>query len=160
MTRESREAKRRRNIDGRQTVEQFARIPTHMLRHPKFIRLDPYAKALFFYWAGLYNGKNNGDFAAPNNRFDECGFNSPSTLQKAKRTLVEQGFAVLTRQGHKRKCSLYGLTIWPIDECGGKLEWPKERTASYAWNRLDAKRPKIRMGGVPKAPLDTTQPAL
>lgn len=131
-----------------------------MLRHPKFIRLCPYAKALFMYWAGQFNGANNGDFAAPNNRYKEFGFNSPSTLQKAKRTLVEQGFAVLTRQGHKRKCSLYGLTIWPIDECNGKLEWPKERTASYAWNRMDATRPKVRMASVSKRDSETNQPAL
>lgn len=136
----SNEARRRRRQQGRQTTEQFARIPTHLLRHAKFLALDPYAKALFLYWAGLYNGSNNGDFSAANNRFREFGFNSPTTLQKAKRILVAQGFAVQTRQGHKRKCSLYGLTIWPIDECGGKLEYPRERQASYAWYRMDASR--------------------
>ncbi|GMV29545.1 MAG: hypothetical protein AMXMBFR59_16700 [Rhodanobacteraceae bacterium] len=132
------EAKRRRRQKGRQTTEPFASIPIHMLRHPKFLRLSPYAKALFLYWAGLYNGINNGDFSAANNRFREFGFRSPATLQKAKRALVEQGFAVMTRQGEKRRCSLYGLTIWPIDECGGKLDYPAEKRPSHAWKRMDA----------------------
>lgn len=144
----SRSEQRRRRVTGRQTTEQFARIPTHLLRHAKFLALNPYAKALFLYWAGLYNGANNGDFSAANNRFREFAFNSPTTLQKSKRILVEQGFAVLTRQGHKRKCSLYGLTIWPVDECGGKLEYPAERRASYAWNRMDSGRPKRKTVGV------------
>lgn len=130
-----------------------------MLRHKKFLQLDPYAKALFFYFAGLYNGSNNGDFSAANNRFKEIGFNSPCTLQKAKRTLVDEGFAVLTRQGQKRRCSLYGLTIWPIDECGGKLEWRKENKASYAWSRMDSTRPKVRSSDVLKTSTPPVQSA-
>lgn len=156
----SNDARRRRRQQGRQTTEQFARIPTHMLRHAKFLALDPWAKALFLYWAGLYNGSNNGDFSAANNRYREFGFNSPATLQKAKRTLVAQGFAVLTRQGHKRKCSLYGLTIWSIDECGGKLEYRAERQASYAWNRMDASCSKGGTARVSNASLESSLPAV
>jgi hypothetical protein len=125
--------RKRRQITGRRAQPTFVMLPHYVLRSPQFVHLDPYAKALFMYWAGKYEGANNGDFSAPNNRYKEIGFKSSLTLHRAKQELVRSCWAVITRHGHKRACSLFGLTIWAIDECEGKLEVPSERVASHLW---------------------------
>ena len=137
--------RKRAQLTGKGKTYSFLMLPRYILQSPEFIHLDPFAKALFMHWAGCFNGFNNGDFSAAKNRYADFGFNSPATLQKAKRTLLATRFAVLTRQGQKRKCSLYGLTIWPIDDCNGKLEVPSERVASNAWkNNSDGHQVSLR----------------
>lgn len=124
---------KRAKMTGKGASPSFVQLPHFLLRSREFIELDPHAKSLMLYMASKYNGHNNGDFACPVNRYKEAGFKSPATLQKARRTLIESRWAVVTRQGQRRRCSLYGLTIWPIDDCDGKIEWPSERKASHSW---------------------------
>ena len=51
------------------------------------------------------------------------GWRSEATLMKAKRELIEMGLIVETRKGARpNKASLYAVTFYALDECGGKLE--------------------------------------
>lgn len=50
------------------------------------------------------------------------GFKSENTLNKCKKELLDANLIYLTRQGDKRRCSLFALTWIPIDECEGKLD--------------------------------------
>ena len=61
------------------------------------------------------------------------GWRSKGTLYRARDQLVDKGFIVLTRQGGMHKCSLYGVTWKPIDECNGKLDLESTRAALGTW---------------------------
>lgn len=52
------------------------------------------------------------------------GWKSEDTLNKAKRALLDSCLIVETRKGQRpNKCSLYALTWFALDECGGKLDY-------------------------------------
>ncbi|MGH8320467.1 MAG: hypothetical protein ACRESI_00785 [Gammaproteobacteria bacterium] len=61
------------------------------------------------------------------------GWKSKDQLNKALRELLTAGWIMLTRQGGKNQCSLYGITFQAIDECKGKLEVPVTTTAPGWW---------------------------
>ena len=69
-----------------------------------------------------YNGSNNGDFSAPQNKASEMFGMSNPTLTTALKELIKNGFIIVSRQGGKHQCSLYAVTCWAIDECKGKLD--------------------------------------
>jgi hypothetical protein len=83
------------------------------------------------------------------------GWASKETLWNATEELEHYGFIKKTRQGGRHACSLYAVTWWSIDECGGKLEIPSTRAASNEWkvvkNKFRSKRkiknaaPKIHL---------------
>lgn len=125
--------RKRAKQTGKGAAHSFIMLPHFVVRSPEFIRLDASAVKLFMHFAGQFNGHNNGDFAIVENRYADAGFSGREAVQKAKKALLDSKFAVMTRQGHKRKCSLFALTIWPVDACDGKHEWPTERKASHAW---------------------------
>ena len=51
------------------------------------------------------------------------GWRSEATLMKAKRELIELGLIVETRKGARpNKASLYAVTFYALDDCGGKLD--------------------------------------
>jgi hypothetical protein len=50
------------------------------------------------------------------------GWKSKDTLDRAKKELLEKRWAIVTRQGGRKIPSLYALTFWGVDECGGKLD--------------------------------------
>ena len=82
-----------------------------------------------------YNGNNNGDLCITMSVMKKKGWRSSGTLHSAKNELRDKGWIVLTRQGGRHKCSLFAVTMHPIDECGGKLEVRSTRTASNLWKK-------------------------
>lgn len=94
------------------------------MRHPVYINLPPCAKILLFELALQFSGKNNGDLHIAWSLLKERGFNSPTTLDKAKKALLAANIIICTREGRFMnpggKCALYALTWLPIDECNGK----------------------------------------
>ncbi len=130
---------KRRNAKGRRESGTFTLLPHSLLRHENFGRLSPRATKLFLDIATNYNGSNNGDFSIAWSRMKDRGWRSKDQLYKALHELVGAGFAIQSRQGGKHKCSLYALTLWPVDGCKGKLDIPETRTASNEWkNRIGA----------------------
>ena len=112
----------------------------HLLMSPNFCSLSGSSVKLFFSLAaqirpakGLY-ARNNGDLTVALSVLRPFGFKSQNTVTNAKNELLEKGWIELTKLGGLEKGpSLYALTIFPINECGGKLDVQATDTPSNAW---------------------------
>ncbi|MBC7752014.1 MAG: hypothetical protein H7Z73_09920 [Candidatus Saccharibacteria bacterium] len=127
---------------GRREGGTFAPLPSYVLASDNFKTLSPKAKNLFlmmiaqlkFRSGGTYN---NGDLCATHSIAIEWGFASKSTLNEAIKELLERGWIELTRESYfgdgRNKPNLYAMTLWAIDDCGGKLKVKPTRVASGKW---------------------------
>lgn len=115
--------------------EPFFPFRYDVLRSPLVSGLSPYAKSLLLEFTSQYNGYNNGDFSASFKQMKEKGWNSSVTLNKAKKELIDAELIIVTRQGGRNQCSLYGLSFFAIDECQGKLDIPSTEKASDDWKK-------------------------
>ena len=111
---------RRDNLGG------FAGIPRDVMRHPDYIGLKASARSVLQELAFQYRGKNNGDLTLAMKVMKLRGFNSPNTVNKAKKELLAADLIRETRKGFFQNpggvCCLFALTWQPIDECQGKLD--------------------------------------
>jgi len=80
-----------------------------------------------------FNGHNNGDLCITMSVMRKKGWVSSGTLHAAKNELEKKGFLELTRQGGRNKCSLFAVSFFPINECGGKLDRRSTTKASNRW---------------------------
>ena len=80
-----------------------------------------------------YNGNNNGDLCITMTVMKQKGWVSSGTLHAAKNELEKKGFLELTRQGGRNKCSLFAVSFFAVDECGGKLDRRSTKKASNRW---------------------------
>ena len=120
---------------GRREKGSFVPLPRAVLQDEKFARLSPRATKLLVDLLAQYGGFNNGDLEATFNTMQERGWRSKSQLAKGIKELREAGFIRLTRQGGLGGCSLYAVTFFSIDECGGKLEEPATKTPPGDWRK-------------------------
>lgn len=65
---------------------------------------------------------NNGDLCATMSVLSARGWRSSDTLRTALAELEHYGFIEKSRQGAKRRCNLFAVTNWPVNECSGKLD--------------------------------------
>ncbi|WP_262508732.1 hypothetical protein, partial [Ursidibacter maritimus] len=93
----------------------FVPLRTDLVNSPSFITLSNAAKVVFIHMLGKYNGKNNGDISAPQNKAKSLFNLSPRGLKLALDTLIDKNFIEITRQGSKNRCSLYALTCFPMN---------------------------------------------
>jgi hypothetical protein len=101
----------------------YIAIPFAVLNGAAYLSLNAYARMLLLDMSAQYRGNNNGDLCAPWKLMHPRGWKSEATLNKAKRALLESGLIVETRKGARpNKCSLYALTWFALDDCGGKLD--------------------------------------
>jgi hypothetical protein len=107
---------------------RFVMLPHDLLDMPEYMDLSHKSKNLLVELLKQYNGKNNGDLCITLSVMKKRGWNSNDTIRTAMKELTDAGFVILTRQGGRNQCSLYGLTWLPIDECQNKLEIPSCRT--------------------------------
>jgi hypothetical protein len=82
-----------------------------------------------------FNGNNNGDMCITMSVMKKKGWKSSGTLQAAKKELEDKGWLQLLRPGGRHMCSLYAVSMYPIDECGGKHGYKSTRTASNLWKK-------------------------
>lgn len=131
MARNSRykEAKEKRESGG------FAPLPYVVLRSAGFARLGPHAVKLLMDLLAQYKGDNNGDLCASWTLMKERGWRSRDTLNKARRALLDGEWITITRQGGRRRPTLYAVTFYAIDECGGKLDVRSTHSPPSAWRR-------------------------
>lgn len=137
MTGEWRKAipeRKRRKIKGR-AAKPFIGIPREVVDSEEFGSLSPQATKLLLELARHYRGNNNGDFSAAWSQLKRRGWKSPATLARAKAELIVSGFALMCRQGGRNKCSLYAITWWAIDECGGKHDERPGHVPSNKWKK-------------------------
>lgn len=98
-------------------------IPFPVLNGAAYLGLNAYARMLLLDLAAQYRGNNNGDLCAAWKLMRPRGWKSEDTLGKAKRDLLEARLIVETRKGARpNKCSLFALTWYALDDCGGKLD--------------------------------------
>lgn len=98
-------------------------IPFAVLNGAAYLGLNAHARMLLLDLAAQYRGDNNGDLCMAWKVMHPRGWKSEETLSKAKRDLLESGLLFETRKGARpNKCSLFALTWYALDDCGGKLD--------------------------------------
>jgi len=106
---------------GRRESGLFTLIPHAVQDCPNWKLCGGSAIKLLMDMARQYNGRNNGNLCASLSVLRHRGWSSPDTLNHALKELRHYGFIILTRQGGLHSPSLYALSWYGIDDCGGKL---------------------------------------
>ena len=112
---------------------EFNALPRRFAQSQVMRNLDPYSCKLFMGLQAQYNGFNNGDMCITWSIMEKDGWRSRSTLQKAKQRLLDLDVIVCTRMGTRRRCALYALTIYDIDECHGKHDAQPTSSPPNSW---------------------------
>lgn len=101
---------------GRAYDEPFLGIVRSVFQAPAYIALGPWACKLLLDVGSQFNGSNNGDLSIPWSRMKQCGWNSRTTLWRARDALVEAGLIHITRRGRRPSvCQLLALTWLPLN---------------------------------------------
>lgn len=123
----------------------FIQLPMSVLNSRAYIDCSPYARMLLFDLLAQYRGNNNGDLSPCWKFMRPRGWRSEATLMKAKRELIEVELIVETRKGARpNKASLYAVTFYALDDCGGKLEMSPRSFPRGAYKLRDP-LPQIRI---------------
>ena len=130
-------ADKRARATGKGKDHSFVGIPHFILRSDEFGQLDGNEVKLLLELAKEYKGSNNGDFSAAWSVMKTRGWRSSGTVQAAKDGLLRKGWLICTRHGGSHRCSLYGITWWSLDECGGKSLYKAETKARHEWRKND-----------------------
>lgn len=126
--------KKRPNLTGKGATASFLSIPHWITDSVEFAALSGNELKMFMELARQYRGNNNGALSAMRGQLSARGWRNHDLISNKLKALEAKGWAIKTRQGGKHAgCTLYALTIWPIDDCGGKHDWPAERKASHLW---------------------------
>lgn len=128
------EHKRARML-GRRAEHTFLRLPHYVIKSPQWRLLSGNAIKFLIELAAAYDGSNNGDLALTRGQALERGWRSGGTRDRAAEEAVEAGFAVITRHGHRKVCTLFAITWEPIDDVGKGVMYPREYKASRRWER-------------------------
>lgn len=115
------------------TKGPFALFTAEFLKSHARQTLSGNANKLLLDLASQYTGYNNGDFCITWTLMEKRGWKSRDTLNKARKELLEARIIEISRQGGRRKASLYALTIYPVHDCKGKLDIAPTEKASHLW---------------------------
>lgn len=99
-------------------------LPLDFIRSRAFAQLSPYASKLLFDLVSQLGarGFRNGDLTATYAAMKVRGWRSASGLAAAIRELLEARLVCVTRQGGRHQCSLYAVTLWPMNCDFAKLD--------------------------------------
>ncbi len=100
----------------------YVAMPHRVLRSVQFAALSPRSVKLLLDLLAQYRGENNGDLCAAMTLMQARGWRSKAGLHKSLAELKATSFIVETRKGGRHKATLYGVTFFDIDYCGGKLD--------------------------------------
>jgi hypothetical protein len=152
-------ARTREKIKGRRTSGAFVPLPCSVLDHPNFINLSAKGTRLLIDLCSQLRFKeggpvNNGDLAATPALLKDRGWNSNESIDYAIRELTHYGFIELTRRGDRRRCHLFAVTWWGINDCGGKLDVKETPAPLNTWRDVKPKwkRPERKSKSVPRFP--------
>lgn len=141
---------RRARTKGRRGgMKPFFPLDKGMLSSSAWAALSPYAIKLIVDLGAYYNGNNNGDLCATWKFMKARGWRSPSTLNRAIKEAIAKKFLMLSRQGGLHSASLYALTFFPINSCGGKIELQVTVVAAHTWKQNSAPSPEAYQSSPP-----------
>lgn len=83
------------------------------------------------------NARRNGDLSAAPTLMIPRGWTSKATQDAVIRELLDAGLLAKTRQGGRNRCSLYAVTLWPMDCDFAKLDHGPGCYATTDWHRGD-----------------------
>ena len=143
---------------GRRESGAFVPLPCSVLDHPNFINLTAKGTRLLIDLCSQLRFKqggptNNGDICATISVLKKRGWSSSESLDYAIKELLHYEFILLTRRGDRKRCHLYGLTWWAVNECDGKIDSGiPTRVPLGNWRILKEKwqRPKRKLKSVPR----------
>jgi hypothetical protein len=121
----------------------YVPLPFDVLRSPALTALSAHALKLLLDLLAQYNLRNNGDLTAAWTVMCKRGWRSRDTLFKAVTELEAQGWIMKTRQGGRKRCNLYAVTFFAIDECDGKLDVAATTTPPGTWHQQGKYLPAI-----------------
>lgn len=109
---------------GVAVVGSWLPLPLEFLRSRACAELSPLGvKLLIDVLASLGpNASRNGDLSITPKLMAVRGWTSRASLLAAMRELLEHGLLVQTRQGSRLDCSLFAVTLYPLDCDLSKLE--------------------------------------
>lgn len=114
---------RYKNAADKRDGGAFITLPLSVLNGAAYLGVSAHARMLLLDLVAQYRGDNNGDLCAAFSMMKQRGWKSTHTLQTAKLELIEVGLIVETRKGSRpSKASLYAVTWYAMDDCGGKLD--------------------------------------
>ena len=127
-------------------------MPLDFLRSRAWCELSPHASRMLMDLCSALgpNAKGNGDLSAAPAVMAPKGWASSGTKAAALKELELAGLVAITRQGGRRRCTLYAVTLWPLDCDPGKIE-----VSPGAFTTLDWEGPK----GERAKPPTITEPA-
>jgi hypothetical protein len=115
-------AKKNKHLNRRRRSDRFFMVPKRVFDHEDFILLSARGLKLLVDLLVQYSGYNNGDLCGAMSLMKVRGWNSNDQLHKAKKELIDRKLIVVSRQGGRKKATLYALTWLSIDDCKGKLD--------------------------------------
>jgi hypothetical protein len=114
--------KRWKEAAARRERGGFVPLPFAVIRSQSFASLSAQAVKLLCDLLAQYRGDNNGDLCASWTLMARRGWKSRDTLRKAVLELLAQGWLVVSRRGGRHQATLYAVTFYAIDYCGGRLD--------------------------------------
>ncbi|OSI08820.1 Uncharacterised protein [Neisseria animaloris] len=126
----------RRHQRGKRTIRPYRQLPVEVIRAPQFRALSGTAVKVLLYLLSQYTGSNNGNLQAGQTEAASAEIGVSSRAVKAAiKELKDTGFITVSRQGGKNRCSLYALTFFAVDDCGGILDIPATHTFTDDWKK-------------------------
>lgn len=100
-------------------------VPLEFLRSRACAELSPHAAKLLLDLMALLgpNATRNGDLSLAPKAMKARGWSGRETLRMAVAELLSHGLLAQTRQGSRRDCSLYALTLYPVNCEVDKLDF-------------------------------------
>ena len=135
----------RARTKGRRESGSFLAIPHAVLNCHNYQQLSHKARSMLLELGRQYKGSNNGDLSATWNQLKVRGWRSKGTITSALKELEHFGFIIKSRQGGRRRCSLYAITWKAIDDCNGKLDIPATNVPFGYWKE-NCQALKYRIG--------------
>lgn len=128
----------------------FVAFPHCLLASQVYIGLSAHAVKLLNDLLAQFKGFNNGNLCLAWTLMEKRGWKSRDTLNKARKELLDTQLIEVSRHGDRKRATLYALTFYAIDECGGKLDIKATERPVSTWRLHEPLPPlKIRITPTP-----------
>jgi len=119
-------------------------MPLDFLRSRAWCELSPQAaKMLLDLCSALGpNAKGNGDLSAAPAVMRPKGWTSNGTKAAALQELIQAHLVLITREGGRRLCALYAVTLWPLDCDPEKINHGPGAFTTLDWEGPQGERAK------------------